>query len=81
MLVRVMDVSQVENPYDCSADNPACADADLWEVNNRVIVYNRLYQDADWTAQMGQAAPITGVMMTRFDRRRIMPRSGADFGE
>ena len=81
MLVRMMDVSAVENPYDCSADNPACADADLWEVNNRVIVYNRLYQDDDWTAQMGQAAPIVGVMMTRFDRRRIMPRSGADFGE
>jgi cytosine/adenosine deaminase-related metal-dependent hydrolase len=81
MLVRVMDVSQVENPYDCSADNEACADADLWEVNNRVIVYNRLYQDDDWSAQMGQEAPITGVMMTRFDRRRIMPRSSADFGE
>jgi cytosine/adenosine deaminase-related metal-dependent hydrolase len=81
MLVRVMDVVQVENPYDCSADNEACSDADLWEVNNRVIVYNRLYQDDDWSAQMGQEAPITGVMMTRFDRRRIMPRSSADFGE
>ena len=80
MLVRVMDVSQVENPYDCSADNPACADQNLWRVNSSLVVYNRLYQDADWNARMGQD-PITGVMMTRFDRRRIMPRSGADFGD
>jgi len=80
MLVRVMDVSAVENPYDCSADNAACADQNLWRVNGTLVVYNRLYQDADWSARMGQD-PITGVMMTRFDRRRIMPRSGADFGE
>jgi large repetitive protein len=80
MLVRLTNVRAVENPYDCSADNEACADQNLWEVNNRVVVYNRLYQDADWSARMGQD-PITGVMMTRFDRRRIMPRSGADFGE
>ncbi|HEU5059433.1 MAG TPA: thrombospondin type 3 repeat-containing protein, partial [Kofleriaceae bacterium] len=80
MLVRVMDVSQVENPYDCSADHPSCADQNLWRVNASLIVYDRLYQDDDWSARMGQD-PITGVMMTRFDRRRIMPRSGADFGD
>jgi large repetitive protein len=80
MLVRVMDVSQVENPYDCSADHPSCADQNLWRVNGSLIVYDRLYQDDDWSARMGQD-PITGVMMTRFDRRRIMPRSGADFGD
>jgi hypothetical protein len=80
MLVQLTNVKSVQNPYDCSVDNPACADQSLWSVNNRVVVYNRLYQDDDWTARMGQD-PITGVMMTRFDRRRIMPRSGGDFGE
>jgi cytosine/adenosine deaminase-related metal-dependent hydrolase len=80
MLVRLTNVSAIEDPYDCSVDHEACADQNLWRVNNAIVVYNRLYQDEDWGARSGQS-PITGVMMTRFDRRRIMPRSGGDFGE
>ena len=79
VLVRLTDVTDVVNPYDCAADNPACTDADLWEVNGTIVVYDRLYSGADWTERAGQS-PVTGLMMTRFDRRRIMPRNGADIG-
>ena len=80
MLVRVMDVSAVESPYDCTADNSACADDNLWRANSMLIVYDRLYGDADWASQ-ASAGPVAGVMMTRFDRRRIMPRRSADFAD
>jgi large repetitive protein len=80
MLVRLTDVTEVENPYSCAADNPTCSDANLWRVNQSIVVYDRVYQDADWVARAGQS-PITGVMTIRFDRRRIMPRTGADFGK
>lgn len=79
MLVRLTDVTAVVNPYNCSADNPACADPNLWLVNNAIVVYDRLYQGTDWAAQAGQS-PVVGVMTIRFDRRRIMPRTGADIG-
>jgi cytosine/adenosine deaminase-related metal-dependent hydrolase len=78
MLVRVMDVTQVENPYDCSADNSACSDDNLWRANGALLVYDRLYGDADWTTRVSPT-PVAGVMMTRFDKRRIMPRVSADF--
>jgi len=79
VLVKLTDVTDVVNPYNCSADDPACSDPRLWEVNATIVVYDRLYQDADWAARAG-TSPVSGVMMTRFDRRRIMPRTGADFG-
>ena len=78
MLVKVTDVTQVVDPYDCSADSASCTDQGLWEVNGQVVVYSRLYQDADWATHNGQG-PVTGVMMTRFGRRRLMPRAAADF--
>jgi hypothetical protein len=78
MLVRVMDVSSVENPYDCTADNSACSDDNLWRANGSLIVYDRLYGGADWASHMN-ATPVAGVMMTRFDKRRIMPRADGDF--
>ena len=80
MLVRVMDVNAVENPYDCTADNAACSDDNLWRANSALIVYDRLYKDADWASHM-TPQPVAGVMMTRFDKRRIMPRTAADFAE
>lgn len=78
MLVRVMDVTAVENPYDCSADNASCSDDNLWRANGALLVYDRLYADGDWSDRVSPT-PVTGVMMTRFDRRRIMPRLGSDF--
>ena len=63
----------------CTADNPDCEDTDLWEVNGAIVVFDRLYSGADWAARAGQS-PVTGLMMIRFDRRRIMPRTGADIG-
>jgi hypothetical protein len=80
MLVRVMDVSAVETPYDCTADNAACSDDNLWRANSALIVYDRLYDGTDWASHMAPQ-PVAGVMMTRFDKRRIMPRSAADFAE
>ncbi len=79
VLVRLTDVTAVENPYSCAADNPDCEDDNLWRVNSSIVVYDRLYQDADWAAQAGQS-PVVGVMGFRFDRRGILPRTGADIG-
>jgi hypothetical protein len=66
--------------YSCAGDGDGCADAALWEVGGAagVVVYDRLYQDADWAARIGQT-PVTGVMGWRWERRRLMPRSAADF--
>ena len=65
--------------FDCSV-TPPCSDPGLWEIGGPtgVLAYDRYYEDSDWAARVGQL-PITGVMMYRFDRRRIMPRSGSDF--
>ncbi|WP_428267460.1 thrombospondin type 3 repeat-containing protein [Haliangium sp.] len=81
VLVRLTDAADVVSPYDCSADDSGCSDANLWQVNGSagILVYDLLYQDSDWSAQTG-TTPVTGVMHYRFERRRIMPRTGADFG-
>jgi hypothetical protein len=79
VLVTLTDATNPVSPYDCSADSSSCSDPDLWELSGSVIVWNRLYQDADWTSKMAQPA-VTGVMTYRFDRRRIMPRASADIG-
>ncbi len=79
MLVTLSDATTVVNPYDCSGDSATavCADANLWEVNNSIIVYDKVYVGADWATEAGQLG-ITGVMSFRFERRRIQPRSSAD---
>jgi hypothetical protein len=66
--------------YDCRVDGAACRDTELWEVggSSGVIVFDRMYQDTDWVAKKG-TVPVTGVMTTRFNRRRLMPRDGEDF--
>ncbi|HUH01885.1 MAG TPA: thrombospondin type 3 repeat-containing protein [Kofleriaceae bacterium] len=81
VLVRLTNITDVVYPYSCSADNAACSDQDLWQVNGTtgILVYKHAYGASDWTTHVGKM-PVTGVMMYRFDRRRIMPRTAADFG-
>lgn len=79
MLVRLTDATTAVNPYDCAADDENCSDPNLWEVNGAIVVYDRVYTASDWAAQAGQF-PVTGVMGFRFNRRRIMPRTGDDIG-
>jgi hypothetical protein len=78
-LVRLTDVTSFVDPYDCSADNMACADPNLWEVNGEIIVFDRCYADNDVTwDSVSSSDYVIGVMTYRFDRRRIQPRSSAD---
>jgi len=79
VLVTLTDIETTVSPYDCSADVSSCSDPNLWELNGSIVVYDRLYGDADWTDNMA-LSPVTGVMSYRFDRRRIMPRMGSDIG-
>lgn len=79
VLVRLTDVTSHEATYDCSLDNPACVDFDLWRVNGSIVVYPWLYEGVAWT-ELIRTRSVTGVMTYRFDRRRIMPRVDADFG-
>ena len=46
-LVKVTDITEVVNPYDCSVDGD-CDDEDLWEVNGQIVVYDRIYAGTDW---------------------------------
>lgn len=83
VLVRLTDIDKVEDPWDCTMDDPSCADVRLWQVSGgdvSVLVYDRLYAGADWAAQAGKV-PVTGVMTFRYDRRRIQPRVAADLGQ
>jgi cytosine/adenosine deaminase-related metal-dependent hydrolase len=79
VLVRLTDGTVTDTAFDCSV-TPPCVDANLWEVDGAsgVLVYDRLYEDADFVSHIGEL-PVTGVMMYRFDRRRLMPRTAADF--
>lgn len=82
VLVRITDIATIDDPYNCSADVASCADTDLWQLNGpgaSVLAYDRAYRDADWTSHSADT-PVAGVMMYRFERRRIMPRTAADFG-
>ena len=67
--------------YNCSVDGSSCKDTGLWEVGGStgVVLYDKLYTDSDWDAQIG-TLPAAGVMGFRFERRRLMPRDGEDFG-
>lgn len=79
MLVRITDPTGVLYPYSCSADDPMCLDGGLWEVGSaaRIIVYDFVYEGAAWESRVG-ATSVAGVMMWRYGRRRIMPRSDLD---
>ncbi len=79
VLVRITDAAVTNAAYDCSVDGATCADANLWEINGLILVYDRAYQDADWAARTS-VVPVDGVMRYRFNRRRITPRTTADFG-
>ena len=64
--------------YDCVVDGENCSDADLWEIDSAVLAYDKYYEDSDWVDNIG-TTPVTGVMGYRYDRRRLMPRTSADF--
>ena len=80
VLVTLTDGSVTDAAYDCSVDG-SCSDSGLWEIDGSagVLVFDRLYEDADWADQIG-TLPVTGVMNYRWNRRRIMPRDASDFG-
>jgi cytosine/adenosine deaminase-related metal-dependent hydrolase len=85
VLVTLTDVTKVDSPYSCAADNPACMDMALFELNDSIVGWDRFYGGgaASWTAEVAAAAAdmtptVTGVMHYRFDRRRIVPRTAAD---
>ncbi len=78
VLVKLTDGTVNNLNYDCSIDHSSCADTGLWEIDSSILVYDNLYNEADWDARKG-TLPVAGVMHYRFDRRRIMPRSSTDF--
>ena len=80
VLVTITDGAVTNLAYNCAVDG-ACSDPLLWEIGGAtgVVVYNKVYEDADWSAHIGEQ-PVTGVMTYRWNRRRVMPRYGTDFG-
>ena len=80
VLVELTDISTVDSFWDCSLDDVACFDSGLWQVNGTggILVYDFVYEDADWASRVGDT-PVAGIMTWRYNRRRIMPRVGADF--
>jgi large repetitive protein len=81
VLIRLTNGEVSDASYDCSQDHGSCSDEGLWEVRDNggaVLIYDRLYQGSDWNARIGEL-PVSGVMMRRFNRNRVMPRSAADF--
>ena len=85
VLVTLTDVVKVDYPYACSADDPACADANLFELNDAIVGWISVWQDgtAAWTSEVTAAAAtmtptVSGVTFYRYNRWRIMPRQGAD---
>lgn len=79
VLVRITDGTVSNAAYSCAVDG-ACSDTALWEVGgpSGLVLYNRYYAGGDWASQTG-TLPATGVMGWRWNRRRLMPRSAADF--
>ena len=80
VLVTV-DGAVTDSDYDCSQDGSGCSDSGLWEIGGSagVVVFDRCYTGGDWEAVKG-TTPVTGVMTTRWERRRLMPRTDDDFG-
>ena len=75
VLVTVTTGPVTDAEFDCG-----CSDEDLWELGGEegVVLFDRLYEDADWSDHLGEF-PVTGVMGYRYDRRRLMPRMSEDF--
>jgi cytosine/adenosine deaminase-related metal-dependent hydrolase len=85
VLVTLTGITQVDNPYSCAADAAACTDQRLFELNDAIVAWDRFFADGApaWTSEAAAAAAdmtptVTGVMHYRFDRRRVVPRTGAD---
>lgn len=66
--------------YDCSVDGD-CADENLWEIggSDGLVVFDRFYEGEAWAAGSGTVT-VSGITTTRWNRRRIMPRSDGDLG-
>lgn len=81
VLVRLSDGALTDPAHNCGIAAPGCADAALWEIDGPtgLLVYDKLYEDADWAVHVGEF-PVQGVMTFRWERRRVMPRAGWDFG-
>jgi len=84
VLVTLTNAVADDLDYDCSVDGSSCSDDGLWTVIEDgvdVIVYDRAFDgsDTEWTNEIG-TVPVTGVMTWRYNRRRITPRTTADFG-
>ena len=84
VLVRIPDANVANLNYDCSVDQDTCSDENLWEIDGAsgssgILIYDRTYSGSDWNEQKG-TLPVTGVMMYRFNRRRLLPRVPTDFG-
>ena len=65
-------------------DGSGCSDDGLWEVEGSgssdaaLLVYDDAYECSDWADTVGEL-PVTGVMMFRWTRRRLMPSTMFDF--
>ncbi len=58
VLVHITDASTYLSFYDCTADNPACTDTDVWQVSstsNSVLVADYVYESADWLSHIGES--------------------------
>jgi hypothetical protein len=82
VLVTLTDAVVTDAEYDCSVDGDSCSDEGLWELGGSegLLVYDMAYECTDWTDEIG-TLPVTGVMMFRWERRRIVPSTTSDFGE
>ena len=80
VLVSLTDGTVTNAAYDCSVDGSSCSDAGLWEVGGSagLLVYDNAYECSDWNDTIG-SLPVTGVMMYRWNRRRLVPRANFDF--
>jgi hypothetical protein len=77
----------VEPTFDCGT----CPDDNLWRINGTtgatsfIVVFDRAWQGTspEWAAAIARAqagGDVTGVMIWRFNTRRIVPRTPADIG-
>ena len=82
VLVTLTDAVVTDLNYDCSVDGSGCNDEGLWEVagdtGGSLLIYDSAYECTDWSDATGEL-PVTGVMMYRWNRRRLMPSTSFDF--
>ena len=82
--VTVTDAVVSTLDYDCHLDSGGCSDDRLWEIESAdgsgeaILIYDDAYECDDWGSTVGDL-PVTGVMMYRWNRRRLMPSTGFDF--